>query len=357
LDSKPEVGMTDTVDLTKCFDDEAGYHEIQSMQQLQGLHSGAHSLYGGFFDDINPGYLGYLSTHRTHLSDFDHIGLPSPSLSYQRDYSAKTHTECLNSSHDRPHHGYDALVEDGGIHMTDLLLLERSPAHAVSCNLDVGCDDQHPPQYPEGLLAGEEVTDCAVNQVNTKRGCSESSGAPTPVRVESDKKRIKRDNSGSQTPVQQLPKSAATPASSDKKGLRSFSGQVCQKVRDKKTTTYNEVADELVKDFALSEMNEDLKYDEKNIRRRVYDALNVLMALEIISKDKKSISWRGFGSCCCESDEQEALLDSLAKAEAHRNEQEAQLENLILQYVSTANLLKRNKADEAQLSEAAGQPG
>jgi transcription factor Dp-1 len=35
------------------------------------------------------------------------------------------------------------------------------------------------------------------------------------------------------------------------------------------------------------------QYDEKNIRRRVYDALNVLMAMEIISKDKKDIQWRG----------------------------------------------------------------
>ena len=34
-------------------------------------------------------------------------------------------------------------------------------------------------------------------------------------------------------------------------------------------------------------------YDEKNIRRRVYDALNVLMAMDIITKDKKQITWRG----------------------------------------------------------------
>ena len=37
-------------------------------------------------------------------------------------------------------------------------------------------------------------------------------------------------------------------------------------------------------------------YDEKNIRRRVYDALNVLMAMDIISKEKKEIRWRGLPS-------------------------------------------------------------
>ena len=35
------------------------------------------------------------------------------------------------------------------------------------------------------------------------------------------------------------------------------------------------------------------QYDQKNIRRRVYDALNVLMAMDIIRKDKKEIRWVG----------------------------------------------------------------
>ena len=35
------------------------------------------------------------------------------------------------------------------------------------------------------------------------------------------------------------------------------------------------------------------QYDQKNIRRRVYDALNVLMAMNIIYKDKKDIHWVG----------------------------------------------------------------
>ena len=34
--------------------------------------------------------------------------------------------------------------------------------------------------------------------------------------------------------------------------------------------------------------------DDKNIRRRVYDAFNVLQAVGIISKEGKSIVWRGF---------------------------------------------------------------
>lgn len=86
------------------------------------------------------------------------------------------------------------------------------------------------------------------------------------------------------------------------KGLRHFSMKVCEKVQRKGTTSYNEVADELVAEFASEppsaghgrgSSNGDQTYDQKNIRRRVYDALNVLMAMNIISKEKKEIRWLG----------------------------------------------------------------
>ena len=73
------------------------------------------------------------------------------------------------------------------------------------------------------------------------------------------------------------------------KGLRHFSAKVCAKVEERGCTSYNEVADDLVKEIGL-EMG---KCDHKNIRRRVYDALNVLMAIDIIRKDKKEIRWLG----------------------------------------------------------------
>lgn len=68
--------------------------------------------------------------------------------------------------------------------------------------------------------------------------------------------------------------------------------KVCRKVEEKGTTTYNEVADELVQELAAEGelgSRKEPHYDDKNIRRRVYDALNVLMAIDIISKDRKEI--------------------------------------------------------------------
>jgi hypothetical protein len=78
------------------------------------------------------------------------------------------------------------------------------------------------------------------------------------------------------------------------KGLRHFSMRVCQKVQKKKTTTYNEVADELVIELSDPSLS---NVDQKNIRRRVYDALNVLMAMGMIAKEKKEIRWLGLPSC------------------------------------------------------------
>eukprot|EP00891_Asterochloris_glomerata_P009051 jgi/Astpho2/9051/Aster-02710 len=78
--------------------------------------------------------------------------------------------------------------------------------------------------------------------------------------------------------------------------MKALAGQVCEKVEEKARTTYNEVADELVAEFSNVDSAGSLggtQYDEKNIRRRVYDALNVLMAMEIIAKEKKDIQWKG----------------------------------------------------------------
>ena len=60
-----------------------------------------------------------------------------------------------------------------------------------------------------------------------------------------------------------------------------------------------QVADELVKEFKLDPT---ITFDEKNIRRRIYDALNVLMAMDIITRDKKNIR------CCA------AAVCSVARA-------------------------------------------
>lgn len=132
------------------------------------------------------------------------------------------------------------------------------------------------------------------------------------------------------------------------KGLRHFSMKVCEKVQKKGTTSYNEVADELVAEFTNPgnvTAAESQVYDQKNIRRRVYDALNVLMAMNIISKEKKEIRWIGLPTNSAQ--ECQTLEVEKQKRLERIRQKKAQLEELILQQIAFKNLVQRNKASEA----------
>ncbi|KAJ1520220.1 hypothetical protein ONE63_004430 [Megalurothrips usitatus] len=134
------------------------------------------------------------------------------------------------------------------------------------------------------------------------------------------------------------------------KGLRHFSMKVCEKVRKKGTTSYNEVADELVAEFTnpsnVHSSSPCDQYDQKNIRRRVYDALNVLMAMNIISKEKKEIRWLGLPTNsvqeCTSLERDKHLIGERIKQKTQ------QLYELILQQISFKNLVERNRGQESK---------
>ncbi|CAF0749169.1 unnamed protein product [Brachionus calyciflorus] len=132
------------------------------------------------------------------------------------------------------------------------------------------------------------------------------------------------------------------------KGLRHFSMKVCEKVKQKGITTYNQVAEELVSEYCSntnahnsSIQNDFMNYDQKNVRRRVYDALNVLMAMNIISKEKKEIRWIGL-PCNTKQECHDLELDKKKRQE--RIEQKSEiLKNLILEQIALKSLIERNK--------------
>ncbi|XP_066562430.1 transcription factor Dp-1b isoform X1 [Amia ocellicauda] len=132
------------------------------------------------------------------------------------------------------------------------------------------------------------------------------------------------------------------------KGLRHFSMKVCEKVQRKGTTTYNEVADELVAEFSNTDNhispNDSHVYDQKNIRRRVYDALNVLMAMNIISKEKKEIKWIGLPTNSAQEC-QNLEVERQRRLERIKQKQ-SQLQELILQQIAFKNLVQRNRQEE-----------
>ncbi|XP_076937886.1 transcription factor-like protein DPB [Bidens hawaiensis] len=159
---------------------------------------------------------------------------------------------------------------------------------------------------------------------------------------------IQADDAGSQGSAGNKKKKRAQRATGGDKGgrgLRQFSMKVCEKVESKGRTTYNEVADELVAEFSDpvngDQAPDQQQYDEKNIRRRVYDALNVLMAMDIISKDKKEIQWRGLPRTSLNDIEE---LKSERLALKNRIEKKtAYLRELEDQHVGLQNLIKQNE--------------
>jgi len=130
------------------------------------------------------------------------------------------------------------------------------------------------------------------------------------------------------------------------KGLRHFSMKVCEKVQAKGSTSYNEVADELVNELTDPRCTSptDQQYDQKNIRRRVYDALNVLMAMNIISKEKKEIRWLGLPTNSIQ--EANGLEQDKAKRMERIKAKTQQLQDLLLQQIAFKNLVERNKERE-----------
>eukprot|EP00045_Choanoeca_perplexa_P002431 m.24475 g.24475 ORF g.24475 m.24475 type:complete len:365 (+) comp11515_c0_seq1:163-1257(+) len=128
------------------------------------------------------------------------------------------------------------------------------------------------------------------------------------------------------------------------KGLRHFSMCVCNKVQEKGTTTYNEVADELVAEHRreVQESGGDVldQGEPKNIRRRVYDALNVLMALNIISKDRKRIRWIGLPTNTVQEYKTYEVMRQ--KKQAQVDKLKRHLRDLVLQHLAFQNLIARN---------------
>ena len=72
-------------------------------------------------------------------------------------------------------------------------------------------------------------------------------------------------------------------------GLKVLSVKVKDVVIQRSQTSYSEVADLLIAEMAVEN-----SAVEKNIRRRVYDALNVLKSAKVIRKSGKLVRWNGY---------------------------------------------------------------
>lgn len=109
---------------------------------------------------------------------------------------------------------------------------------------------------------------------------------------------------------------------------------------DLKVTTYKQVADQLVRmlnagEFGPYEEEMSKLKDEQNIKRRVYDALNVLISADVLKKNGKFVM-----------SQQDALSEKLKSSS--RNAKKEDKDNLFDQIIKKQNLLreKKSKIDE-----------
>jgi hypothetical protein len=126
------------------------------------------------------------------------------------------------------------------------------------------------------------------------------------------------------------------------KGLRSVSLKVKEILRQRGKASYKDIADVLVRQLDLPEWVDKSK-EEKNIRRRVYDALNVLIATGIMERDGREIVMASQDAAVHLEDDDEELR-SLRKSVS---EKQFQLRELAYSTMAMSKLISRNKLEEA----------
>lgn len=135
-------------------------------------------------------------------------------------------------------------------------------------------------------------------------------------------------------------------------GLKEISNRVREIIKRVGTTSYKEISDEIV-----NEINEKNTKDEKNIRRRIYDSLNVMKSMKLFKKDKatKKIVWNFFNEkttnqintlCDGESNEDGGMFDKISKMKQEINTKKNKLNVLQKQLECLNTILDRNKKNQ-----------
>ena len=75
------------------------------------------------------------------------------------------------------------------------------------------------------------------------------------------------------------------------RGLKQLTQLVKQIICKHQPTSFKNVASKLIEELIITEGPDRVK-EEKNVRRRVYDAINVLIASEVLERNGRNVSWK-----------------------------------------------------------------
>ncbi|CAD8104772.1 unnamed protein product [Paramecium sonneborni] len=132
------------------------------------------------------------------------------------------------------------------------------------------------------------------------------------------------------------------------KGLRNLSIKVKEIVFELKSTSYKDVAERLIQELSKEEgrlLDYDNSKDEQNIKRRVYDALNVMIASKVLRKEGKKVK----SDICSELSGKIKLQDRDTQKEKLIRKQKLlkgkkkHLADLLQKWKAANSLIERNK--------------
>ena len=133
-------------------------------------------------------------------------------------------------------------------------------------------------------------------------------------------------------------------------GLKEISNMVMNIIKREKQTSYKEISDEIVNNSNVIGIK-----DQKNIRRRIYDSLNVMKSIHLFSKEKKTkkIFWNGKKEFQNEIDYND-IYNINKEIEKFSNEislKKETINNLLEQYKSINYIIERNKLMDHSIDE------
>ena len=134
-------------------------------------------------------------------------------------------------------------------------------------------------------------------------------------------------------------------------GLKEISKRVMEIIKQSGQTTYKAISDQIV-----NEINEKSLKDEKNIRRRIYDSLNVMKSMKLFNRDSKtkSIMWnyeKELDPLNENEDKNLKLSGEINKLKKEIKEKNEKKEIFKRELFGLKNVLERNKRENEKFEE------
>ncbi|CAD8073344.1 unnamed protein product [Paramecium sonneborni] len=134
------------------------------------------------------------------------------------------------------------------------------------------------------------------------------------------------------------------------KGLRNLSVKVRDIVLELKSTSYKDVAQRLIQDLGSDGQIVELDNpkDEQNIKRRVYDALNVMIASKVLRKEGKRVLSDIYCKHRMRRNETDMFKEQLVSQKIVIKDKQKRLQELFIKVVALKNLVQRNQNNQSE---------